>query len=232
MGIRPSTVRALATQGRAALRDAGGPMADLKEIFDMVTNKTEPDLDAWQQQERRQRRRAFGRRTAAFAVAAVVLAAAIVAVAALRDTPVNEPAASTPPPLVGTTALVAYTAVGRRGDTRVHRRRRGPSGRVAGWRQIAFLRTADGHRRSSSRRSTASARRAGHGLARATGMRVWVVRPDVGTRRDPARVLGDRPDGVTGRIYVLDIADGAVHPAPDRRDGQSFEMTPEWSSDG
>ncbi len=120
-------------------------MADLKEIFDMVTNKTEPDLDAWQQQERRQRRKAFGRRTAAFAVAAVVLAAAIVAVAALRDTPANEPAASTPPPLVGTTTLVAYNVAGGAAtpvvaDVVAGRPAVSPDGA-----QIAFLRTADGH---------------------------------------------------------------------------------------
>ena len=35
-------------------------MAELKEIFEMVTNKTEPDVDAWQEQEQRQRRRIVG----------------------------------------------------------------------------------------------------------------------------------------------------------------------------
>jgi hypothetical protein len=32
-------------------------MPELKEVFDMVSQKVEPDLDSWNQQERRQRRR-------------------------------------------------------------------------------------------------------------------------------------------------------------------------------
>ena len=83
-------------------------MADMKEIFEMVTNKTEPDIDVWREQERRQRRRGTGRRAGAFAVAAAVLMLAIAAIAALRTTPANQPAASTAPPLVGATGLVAY----------------------------------------------------------------------------------------------------------------------------
>ena len=33
-------------------------MPELKEVFDMVTNQTEPDLDSWGQQDERQRRTA------------------------------------------------------------------------------------------------------------------------------------------------------------------------------
>ena len=76
-------------------------MAELKELFEMVTNKTEPDLDAWQEQERRQRRRSNGRRIAAFAVAASVVVLAIAAIVALRDNPSAQPVAPTAPPLVG-----------------------------------------------------------------------------------------------------------------------------------
>ena len=46
-------------------------MAELKEIFEMVTNRAEPDLDAWQGQERRQRRAARGRKVGAVAVVLV-----------------------------------------------------------------------------------------------------------------------------------------------------------------
>ena len=42
MGIRPSTVRALATQGRAVLRKQEARMAELREVFEMVTKQTNP----------------------------------------------------------------------------------------------------------------------------------------------------------------------------------------------
>jgi len=84
-------------------------MAELKEIFEMVTNKTEPDVDAWQEQEQRQRRRIVGRRAAAFAVAAVVLVLAIVAGVRLSEADKTGPAApsiSTPPLGITTHFLV------------------------------------------------------------------------------------------------------------------------------
>jgi Tol biopolymer transport system component len=55
-------------------------MPELKEVFEMVTKQTEPDLDSWQEQERRQRKVARNRRVGAIAVvAAIVSALAIVA---------------------------------------------------------------------------------------------------------------------------------------------------------
>src|SRR6187401_3083373 len=85
------------------------PMAELKELFEMVTNKVEPDLDAWQKQDERRRQRQRRRRGAAFAVAAVVAALAIVAAIAVRNTSTRQPLTSpTAPPLSGTTTLVAF----------------------------------------------------------------------------------------------------------------------------
>ncbi len=60
-------------------------MTEIKELFDMVTNKTEPDLDSWKDQETRQRRTVRNRKLGAFAVAAAIVAIAVVAVATLRD---------------------------------------------------------------------------------------------------------------------------------------------------
>jgi len=49
-------------------------MSELREVFEMVTKQTEPDVDAWKDQERRQRRAARNRRAGAIAlVAALVL---------------------------------------------------------------------------------------------------------------------------------------------------------------
>jgi dipeptidyl aminopeptidase/acylaminoacyl peptidase len=55
-------------------------MPDMKEVFDMVTKQTEPDLSSWNDQERRQRRTVRNRKVGAIALVAAVLAgAAIVA---------------------------------------------------------------------------------------------------------------------------------------------------------
>jgi dipeptidyl aminopeptidase/acylaminoacyl peptidase len=91
-------------------------MAELKEIFEMVTNKTEPDLDAWQEQERRQRRRGAGRRAAAFAVAAVVLVLAIVAGVRLTEADRTGPAGTSisAPPVGITSHFLVHVQTGDR----------------------------------------------------------------------------------------------------------------------
>jgi anti-sigma-K factor RskA len=83
-------------------------MAELKELFEMVTNKVEPDLDAWQEQDERRQQRHRRRRGAAFAVAAVIATLAVVAAFALRNTSTREPLTSPAPTLSTTTALVAF----------------------------------------------------------------------------------------------------------------------------
>jgi dipeptidyl aminopeptidase/acylaminoacyl peptidase len=206
------------------------PVAELKEIFEMVTNKTEPDLDAWQDQERRQRRRTTDRRTAAFAVAAVVLVAAIVAVAALRDTPANEPAASTPPPLVGTTALVAYDVSGSVAtpllvDVVAGRPAVAPDGT-----QIAFLRTADGHPAIFVADIDGSHAKQLTGLPGQPGCGCGSFDPAWAPDGTQLAFSGTNEAGNRG-IYVLDIATGNIRLLT-HETGTSFEMTPAWSPDG
>ena len=82
MRIRPSTVRALATQGPAVLRTAVGPhdrpKNEIKELFEMTTKQMEPDQDSWREQQRRQDRSSRKRKVGAlFAVAAMVIAVAV-----------------------------------------------------------------------------------------------------------------------------------------------------------
>ena len=60
-------------------------MAELREVFEMVTKQTEPDLDSWKEQQDRQRRRGRNRRIGAFVVAAAIVAVALVAVITQRD---------------------------------------------------------------------------------------------------------------------------------------------------
>jgi hypothetical protein len=60
-------------------------MSDVKELFDMVTNKTEPDLGSWKEQEDRQRTKARQRRIGAFALAAAIVALVVIAFATLGE---------------------------------------------------------------------------------------------------------------------------------------------------
>jgi len=61
-------------------------MPELKEVFDMVTKQTEPDIGSWNDQERRQRRSVRNRKVGAFALVAGLLAvAAIVAITLPRE---------------------------------------------------------------------------------------------------------------------------------------------------
>jgi hypothetical protein len=53
---------------------------ELREVFEMVTKQTEPDLDAWREQERRQRRASRNRRLSALALAAAIGIVAVVVV--------------------------------------------------------------------------------------------------------------------------------------------------------
>jgi Tol biopolymer transport system component len=77
-------------------------MPELKEVFEMVTKQTEPDLDSWKQQEQKQRRTARNRRVGAFAlVAALGIVAAVIAInaSAVDDT---ERTGAPPEPIPGT----------------------------------------------------------------------------------------------------------------------------------
>jgi RNA polymerase sigma factor (sigma-70 family) len=79
LGVRPSTVRALATQGRQSIRGTeGARMPEMQEVFRLATNKVKPDPNALERQQRRQRSNARqSRRRAYIAVAAVIAVVAV-----------------------------------------------------------------------------------------------------------------------------------------------------------
>jgi Tol biopolymer transport system component len=68
-------------------------MADLREVFEMVKQQTEPDIDSWAEQEQRLRRRQRNQKTGAFALVAAMAIAAIVFLA--RD-PSDDPGGAVP----------------------------------------------------------------------------------------------------------------------------------------
>jgi Tol biopolymer transport system component len=71
-------------------------MHDLREVFEMVTKQTEPDLDSWKKQEDRQRSRSRNRRIGAIVVAAA--AAIAIGVFALLSRPGSGTTSVTEPP--------------------------------------------------------------------------------------------------------------------------------------
>jgi hypothetical protein len=67
-------------------------MSELREVFEMVTKQTEPDVDAWREQERRQRRTNRNRRLSALALAAAIgVAAVVVVIRAVDDGTATQP---------------------------------------------------------------------------------------------------------------------------------------------
>ena len=77
-------------------------MAELKDVFEIVTRQTEPDPDSWNQQERRQRRTVRRRKAGAIALAAALsIAGAIFVIRSLSDEGTTTPAI-TPPPVAET----------------------------------------------------------------------------------------------------------------------------------
>ena len=52
-------------------------MSELREVFEMVTKQTEPDVDAWKDQERRQRKANRNKKIGAIAVSAALVIALV-----------------------------------------------------------------------------------------------------------------------------------------------------------
>ena len=76
-------------------------MPELKEVFEMVAERSEPDLDSWNQQEDRQRRIARNRKVGVFVLAATIAVAAFVLILRADDrgggpTPVGTDTTSSP----------------------------------------------------------------------------------------------------------------------------------------
>ena len=195
-------------------------MSELKEVFDMVTKQTEPDLDSWREQEQRQRRVARNRRVGAIAlVAAIVAALAIFALNGRQSGPREVGTNPTEPPSVPIGAQI----IGLDGTVRerIPGMPAGASGlRISpDGRTIAFM-TIDGR--------VATIRRDGSGLQILT--------------TDTANSGGDAQDAVSWSpdgtqiayaahddIYVMD-ADGSN--TLRLTDDPGGEFYPAWSSHG
>jgi hypothetical protein len=77
-------------------------MSELREVFEMVTKQTEPDVDAWREQEHRQRRTGRNRKLGALAIAAAIgVVAAVVVIRAVDEGTGTQPGGQ----LTGTTGI-------------------------------------------------------------------------------------------------------------------------------
>ena len=82
-------------------------MPDLREVFQMSTQKVQPDRGFTERQEFRQRRRTRNRKIAAYAIVAVIVAIAMVAIAEVRNT---SPVPAVPPTPTGDLGIFAPVA--------------------------------------------------------------------------------------------------------------------------
>ena len=206
-------------------------MSDLKELFDMVTNKTEPDIDAWREQEQRQRKRGNGRRAAAFTAAAVIAAGAIVAAVLAQGSGQGQPMQSSTPPVVSTGASLIAIDVATGNQTKV-------LSNVAAFRpaispdgtQIAFDRTVEGKAQLFIANVDGSGARQLTGLKGQPGCGCGAFDP--AWSPDGTRLAYSGTNGFGNRgIYVLTIETGETRLLT-HEIGDSFEVTPSWAPAG
>ena len=198
-------------------------MAELKEVFEMVTRQTEPDLDSWREQERRQRHVARARKVGALAtVAAIVAALAIVALTGPGEDAATKVGTdpTTPAPVSPT---IGAQVIGLDGTVRerIPGMPAGASGLKVSpdGRTIAFM-TIDGR--------VATIRRDGSGLQILTG-------DTANSGGDAQEAVSWSPDGAqiayvaNDDIYVRDADGSNMLRLTDDPAGEFF---PAWSSQG
>jgi Tol biopolymer transport system component len=205
---------------------------ELKELFDMVTSKTEPDLDAWREQEERQRTRATNRRLGAFAVAAALAVGAIVAAVALQGADQGGPlTSSTPPPAVSAGAsLVAIDAITGQAervlpDVEADRAAVSPDGA-----SMAYVQDVKGHPAIFVANIDGTRAEQVTGLPGQPGCACGSFDPAWSPDGSHLAYTGTSEAGNRG-IYVLDPTTGDVT-AITHWSGDSYEVAPAWSPDG
>jgi len=205
-------------------------MAELKELFEMVTNKVEPDLDAWQEQEERRQQRHRRRRGAAFAVAAVIATLAVAAAFALRNTSTKEPLTSPAPPLSTTTTMVAFqVATGEATPILKDVAAYGAAVSHDG-ADIAFVRTVKGHGEIFIAGIDGSRAEQVTGLPGQAGCACGSFDPTWSPDDSQIAFTGTNAVGNRG-IWILTLATGRTRQLT-REGGDSFETSPAWSPDG
>jgi Tol biopolymer transport system component len=206
-------------------------MPDLREVFEMVKQQTEPDLDSWSEQERRMRLATRKRKTGAIAlVAALVVVGAFLVLRELDEPgssvgPVTNTSSSVPPVGVGSEFALVNLATGEMTGT----------GIVPGGSEVDA--SPDGAK-----------------ITYVNDDVVWVANADGSSQQwfdqthAPGGAVAPRwsPDGtkivyqgkaagdLIGNLFVLDVASGHVHQIThyDPVDAGLYYMAPAFSADG
>ena len=205
-------------------------MPDLREVFEMVRQQTEPDLDSWAEQERRMRRATRKRKLSALALVAAVLLGVFLLLRELDKSDLSVgPATDTPtsvaPPPAGSELALVDLATGATIGT----------GIVPGASEVDA--TSDGSK-----------------ITYVDNDLVWTANADgtdlasFGQTRSPGGATAPRwsPDGTKivyqgkgagaqiGNLFVLDVASGHVHQITHLGPMAAglYYMAPAFSADG
>ncbi len=204
-------------------------MSDLKELFDMVTNKTEPDVDAWREQEQRQRKRGNSRRAAAFAAAAVIAAGAVVAAVLAQGRGQGQPMQSSPPPGIASpgASLVAIDVTSGAqtelvSDIAAFRPAASPDGT-----QIAFERSVKGKTQIFVADADGTNARQVTGRKGQAGCGCGAFDPTWSPDGTQLAYSGTNGFGNRG-IYLMTLATGETRLLT-HEIGDAFEVTPSWA---
>jgi Tol biopolymer transport system component len=205
-------------------------MTELKEIFEMVTNKVDTGPMDLREQERRQRRSVRTRRIGAVTAVAAILVVAAIAFAAVRTGP--DRSAVGPPPTFSAepSSLMAIdiaTGAATTALTDVASFRAAPSHDGT---EIAFVRTVAGHGQIFVAGIDGSGARQVTGRPGQPGCACEAIDPAWSPDGSEIAFSGTDPAG-NHNIYVVTLATFEVR-AITRWSGASFEMTPAWSPDG
>jgi Tol biopolymer transport system component len=205
-------------------------VAELKELFEMITNDVEPDLDAWREQEERRRQRQRRRRGAAFAVAAVLALLAVAAAFAVRNTSTTEPLTSPAPPLSTTTTLVAFDVA--TGEATPILKDVQPYGAAVSHdgAHVAFVRNIKGHGEIFIADIDGSRAAQVTGLPGQAGCGCGSFDPTWSPDDRQIAFTGTNAVGNRG-IWILTVATGRTRRLA-HDGGDSFETSPAWSPDG
>jgi len=199
-------------------------MPELREVFELVTEQIEPDLDAWSVQDRRQRRASRNRRLGALALVAMLgLLAAVFAVRLLGDDQAIKPAVGPEvPPLE--TAPGMYTVDLTNGeDAFIRGVPASPADASPDGSMIAFGRDAGG----SSQIFVAAAD--GTQVRQVTHDPVEATDPGWSPNGSEIAYIGFGKDGTDRSVFVVDVVSGRSRQLTNE---SADAANPAWSPDG
>jgi Tol biopolymer transport system component len=199
-------------------------MPELREVFELVKEQIEPNLDSWTEQERRHRRASRNRRLGAFALVAMLgVLAAVFAIQLLDDDPPIKPAVLPEVPPVETAPGMYAVDLTTGEDTFIRGVPASPADASLDGSAMAFGRDAGGSSQIF--------------IAAADGTQVQQVTHDPVEATDAAwspdeseiAYVGFGMGGTDRSVFVVDLSTGRSRQLTDER---ADAANPAWSPDG